>query len=41
MKNKEEYFSPELSLIFIQEDLVRTSVQSAPDVFTKDPFLED
>ena len=37
--NKEIYSSPELCIITIENNFVRTSGE-APDVFEKDPFVE-
>ena len=39
--NKEIYSSPELCIITIENNFVRTSGEGeAPDVFEKDPFIE-
>ncbi len=37
--SKEIYSSPELFIITVEEDLIRTSGK-APDVFENDPFIE-
>ena len=38
--NKGTYNTPELLIMTMMDDLIRTSEQSAPDVFEKDPFIE-
>ena len=38
--NKATYATPTLLLIVMANDTIRTSEQ-APDVFVKDPFMED
>ncbi len=38
MRSKKNYNTPAMSIVGVEDDVVRTS-EEAPDVYTKDPFI--